>query len=113
MIALAPVYTWQGVKLSIHIDPEQNETGALTGLIPDISGKSVLEIGSGDGRLTWRYAASAARVVAIEPDAEKHAASLANRPREFKHVEFLHLDLDAFVQQHKERFDLVILSWSL
>jgi 16S rRNA A1518/A1519 N6-dimethyltransferase RsmA/KsgA/DIM1 with predicted DNA glycosylase/AP lyase activity len=110
---LALENTWQGVSMSIRIDPEQNETRALTRLIPDFAGKSVLEIGSGDGRLTWRYAARAKRVVAIEPDAEKHTASLVNRPNEFKHVEFLNLDLDSFVQQNKERFDQAILSWSL
>jgi 16S rRNA A1518/A1519 N6-dimethyltransferase RsmA/KsgA/DIM1 with predicted DNA glycosylase/AP lyase activity len=113
VIVLVSELPWQGVKMSIHIDPEQNEIRALTGLIPGMSGKSVLEIGSGDGRLTWRYAASAARVVAIEPDAGKYAASLVNRPREWEHVEFFNLGLDAFVQQNKERFDLSILSWSL
>ena len=73
----------------------------------------MLEIGSGDGRLTWRFAGKAARVVAIEPDAEKNEVALAERPGGFEHVEFLNLGLDEFVKQNKERFDLALLSWSL
>jgi len=99
--------------MAIRIDPEHKETHALKGLYPNLAGKSVLEIGSGDGRLTWRFAARAARVVAIEPDEGKHAAALASRPGGFEHVEFLNLGLDAYAPQSKERFDVVILSWSL
>ena len=33
----------------------------------DLGGAEVLEIGCGDGRLTWRYAERAAYVTAIEP----------------------------------------------
>lgn len=99
--------------MPICIDPEGNETDALFGLYPGLAGRSVLEIGSGDGRLTWRYARGAERVVAIEPDEGKHAAALANRPRGLEHVEFLNLGLEAYCQAQRERFDLAILSWSL
>jgi predicted RNA methylase len=99
--------------MTIRIDPEGNEIAALFDLYSDLGGKSVLEIGSGDGRLTWRYAAEAARVVAIEPDEDKHAAALANRPHGFTNVEFLDLGLEAYYKAYRERFDLAILSWSL
>jgi len=39
----------------IRTDPENNETRALFDLA-DFKSKRVLEIGCGDGRLTWRYA---------------------------------------------------------
>ena len=48
------------------IDPEGVETGVVHDLI-DFRGKHVLEIGAGDGRLTWRYAELAAAVRAVEP----------------------------------------------
>ena len=99
--------------MTIQIDPEQNETRALIDLCSDLTDKSVLEIGSGDGRLTWRYAAKAARVVAIEPDEGKHTSALTSRPRGFEQVELLNQGLDAFARQNKERFDLAVLSWSL
>ena len=95
------------------LDPEGNESNALFNLPVTWTGASVLEVGSGDGRLTWRYADKAARVVAIEPDKEKHLLALTNRPRGMEHVEFLSLGLDEFERRNKERFDLAILSWSL
>ena len=52
------------------MDPEENETAALARLLPDLSGRKVLEVGCGDGRLTCRYADRADAVVAIDPDAE-------------------------------------------
>ena len=99
--------------MPILLDPERNESNALFSLPIAWTGTSVLEIGSGDGRLTWRYADRVARVTALEPDAEKHKTALAERPRGFEHVEFINLGLDEFVEQNKEKCDLTLLSWSL
>ena len=99
--------------MPISIDPEGNETNALFSLPITWTGKSVLEIGSGDGRLTWRYAYKVAQVAAIEPNAEKHALALANQSHEFEHVRFVNLSFDTFAKTSKEKFDLAILSWSL
>lgn len=98
---------------AIRLDPEGNETKALFDLYPDWDGQSVLEIGSGDGRLTWLFAEKTTRVVALEPDETKHEAALANRPSGFEKVEFHNLGLNEFVQRNKEKFDLALLSWSL
>jgi cyclopropane fatty-acyl-phospholipid synthase-like methyltransferase len=100
-------------NMTLILDPEGNETSALFEIFSDWTGKSVLEIGSGDGRLTWRYADKVARVVGLEPDGDKYKAGLDNHPSGFEHVEFLNLGLDEFVQQNKEKFDLALLSWSL
>ena len=99
--------------MTILIDPGHNESDALFNLVPDWKDKSVLEIGSGDGRLTWRYTDRAGRVVAIEPDPKAHAAALADRPQRLGHVEFVNLGLDEFSRKNKEKFDLALLSWSL
>jgi predicted RNA methylase len=99
--------------MTILLDPEKNEPHALFSLPVAWTGSSVLEIGSGDGRLTWRFADRASRVVAIEPDQEVHQIALANRPRTMEHVEFLNLGLDEFARGNKERFDIALLSWSL
>jgi 16S rRNA A1518/A1519 N6-dimethyltransferase RsmA/KsgA/DIM1 with predicted DNA glycosylase/AP lyase activity len=99
--------------MSTFIDPEENESRALFDLPIAWADSSVLEIGSGDGRLTWRYAGRVARVITIEPETEKHMIALRDRPSGFEHVEFLNLGFDEFAKQNKERFDLAILSWSL
>ena len=94
-------------------DPEKNEIKALFDLYDDWAGKSVLEIGSGNGRLTWRYADKVARVLALEPSEETHALAVKDRPNGMKHVELLNLGFDEFARKNKERFDLALLSWSL
>ncbi len=99
--------------MPVILDPDHNETDALFDLLPDWVGKSVLEIGSGDGRLTWRFADRVSRVVAIEPDQDVHQIALSNRPGNMDHVEFLNLGLDEFSRGNKEKFDIALLSWSL
>ncbi|MBT3315919.1 MAG: class I SAM-dependent methyltransferase [Anaerolineae bacterium] len=99
--------------MSIIIDPEGSETQALFDLYTDWTGKSVLEIGSGDGRLTWRYASKVARILALEPSEEAHTLALKNRPEEMGHVELCNIGFDEFVRQNKQKFDLAVLAWSL
>lgn len=48
-------------------DPEGMETHSLHRLL-ELAGRRVLEIGCGDGRLTWRYAREAGWVVGIDPN---------------------------------------------
>jgi ubiquinone/menaquinone biosynthesis C-methylase UbiE len=93
-------------------DPEDTETQALHDYA-DFSGQRVLEIGCGDGRLTWRYANRVASVVAIDPDADDIATALKDCPANLRHKIVFHalrledLDIPA------EKFDLALLSWSL
>jgi ubiquinone/menaquinone biosynthesis C-methylase UbiE len=67
--------------MAIGIDPENNETRALFDLA-DFRGQHVLEIGCGDGRLTWRYAGRAAHVTAIDPNADRIVRARENMPHE-------------------------------
>lgn len=100
--------------MPIRKDPENNETRALFDLV-DFSGKHVLEIGCGEGRLTWRYADRAAHVTAIDPFAEGIALARAATPPELKQrVEFQQgRFLDFAAASPPSRFDVAILSWSL
>lgn len=52
--------------MTFAIDPEGVETAVIHELV-DFRDKDVLELGAGDGRLTWRYAELARSVLAIEP----------------------------------------------
>ena len=63
----------------IRIDPENNETLALFDMA-NFSGQRVLEIGCGNGRVTWRYADKAAHVTGIDPDVKQIALAREQLP---------------------------------
>src|SRR5678815_2499266 len=63
----------------IEIDPEGNEVRELFSAV-DFAGKTVLEIGCGDGRLTFKYARTPLRVVGIEPGASPLTSAQSNCP---------------------------------
>jgi 2-polyprenyl-3-methyl-5-hydroxy-6-metoxy-1,4-benzoquinol methylase len=100
--------------MSIRVDPENNESRALFDLV-EFSGQRVLEIGCGDGRLTWRYADSAAHVTAIDPFEASIARARENTPEELKsRVNFRHITFDDLAAESRSlTFDIAILSWSL
>jgi 2-polyprenyl-3-methyl-5-hydroxy-6-metoxy-1,4-benzoquinol methylase len=103
----------EGIPMAVRTDPEGNETDALFDLA-DLDGAEVLEIGSGDGRLTWRYADRAAHVTAIEPF-EHSIARAEERLRETSlPVEFRNVGLEDFADASDDDvFDVALLSWSL
>ncbi len=100
--------------MTIRVDPAGSETSALFGLV-DLGGKHVLEIGSGDGRLTWRFAGLAAHVTAVEPFAPSVARAKKNLPGELTdRVDFQQVGFDDFaLAAEPGAFDVVLLSWSL
>jgi SAM-dependent methyltransferase len=100
--------------MTIRVDPEENEIGSLLDFV-DLDGRRVLEIGSGDGRLTWRYATRAATVTAVEPFAPSVGRATENLPQEL--VGRVVLRQGAFEEFAADAaasaFDVAILSWSL
>lgn len=104
--------------MTIRVDPENNEPNALFALA-DFNGRRVLEIGCGDGRLTWRYADRAAHVTAIDPFEGSIGRAKEKTPQELKNrVNFRHITFDDFAAESRElrassAFDIAILSWSL
>ena len=98
--------------MPIQLDPEDSETTALLDFA-DFTNKRVLEIGCGDGRLTWRYADHAAHVMAIDPEADRIADAIKDIPEHLKgRVEFQISSLEQF-QVPPSLFDVVFMSWSL
>jgi 2-polyprenyl-3-methyl-5-hydroxy-6-metoxy-1,4-benzoquinol methylase len=112
--ARTPASTGRVVPMTVRTDPEGDETRALLDLV-DLRGAEVLEIGSGDGRLTWRYADRAARVTAIEPFEDSIARARERLPDPLQErVEFRHVALEDFVARSEaDVFDVALLSWSL
>ncbi len=105
--------------MPIALDPENEEIKALIEIAGEMSGKSILEVGCGDGRLTRKYADQADRVIAIDPNDEKIARANQSLPEDQRaKLTFLPLDLEDFAAQIPESgpdrgFDLILFSWSL
>ena len=93
-------------------DPEQNEPKHLNELV-DFAEKRVLEIGAGEGRLTWRYASASSLTVGIDPDKNALRVASIDRPSNLTdkvHFANAHAEYTPF---SKETFDIAILAWSL
>ena len=95
-----------------RIDPEGVETRALKELAP-VEGLRILELGCGDGRITFRYASDAASVLAVDPDEERiEKARAALRPEVASKITFVVAGA-AEVDAPRESFDLALFSSSL
>ena len=98
--------------MSSPIDPEGTEITIIHELV-DFAGADVLEVGSGDGRLTWRYAEEAATVLAIDMNGEKIArAREATPPSLRSKTSFMVADIGQ-VELASDAYDVAILSHSL
>lgn len=84
----------------------------MHGLV-DFKGKDVLEIGCGNGRLTWRYADGVATVLALDPQepaiklAQEHTPEALRSRVTFQVADITTIDLS------EDAFDIALLSWSL
>jgi ubiquinone/menaquinone biosynthesis C-methylase UbiE len=95
-----------------RIDPEGVETRALKELAP-VAGIRVLELGCGDGRVTFTYATDAASVLAVDPDEERiEKGRAALKPELASKITFIVAGA-AEVDAPRETFDLALFSSSL
>jgi ubiquinone/menaquinone biosynthesis C-methylase UbiE len=93
------------------IDPEA-EMVALRAL-GGLDGARVLEIGCGDGRLTFRYAPAARSVLAIDPHAEAIARARDMLPVESAGRVRFEIGSALELDQPPASFDVALLSHSL
>ncbi len=100
--------------MAVSVDPENNEARALFDMV-NLDGQYVLEIGCGDGRLTWRYADRAAHITAIDPVAKQITLAREHLPGQLQdRIEFHSSAFEDFAAASAPSiFDIVILSWSL
>jgi ubiquinone/menaquinone biosynthesis C-methylase UbiE len=98
--------------MSSPIDPEGTEVAVIHELV-DFSGTDVLEVGCGDGRLTWRYVDAAAAVLAMDMNGEKIQRAIAATPASLvSKTSFVVADI-ADVELSPDAFDVAILAHSL
>ena len=78
----------------------------------DFADARVLEVGCGDGRLTWLYAPRAESVLGLDPDEEQIALAQSNTPPELAaRVRFEAAEVEDLSKT--ATFDVAFLSWSL
>ena len=94
------------------LDPEGAHLAALRRL-GDFRGRSVLEMGCGDGRLTLGIAGDAAKVVAFDPDAEAVARARGFLPADLADRVAYRVASGKDLEVEPGSFDLVLFSWSL
>jgi len=97
--------------MPVDKDPEKHETAHLLHF-GDFQGKRVLEVGSGDGRLTWRYAARALRVVGVDVDRDALRIAQIERPSDLANRAVFVEATSVRLPFHKESFDMAVLAWS-
>ena len=98
--------------MTVQKDPEGVEQRHLGGLV-QFAGKRVLEIGCGDGRLTWKYARLARQVVGIDLDADGLRFASIERPSDLeKSVAFVRASSTG-LPLPRATFDIALLAWSL
>jgi predicted RNA methylase len=94
------------------LDPEGAHLAALRRL-GDFAGKTVLELGCGDGRLTVGVAPDATSVLAFDPDAEAVQRARRSLPAELRERVEYRVASGTEVEVEPGSFDLALFSWSL
>ena len=98
--------------MSLQRDPEGFEKKILHKFV-DLSNKRILEVGCGEGRLTWKYAGASSLTVGFDPDQDAVRIARAESPSAMRdHVHFTQARAN-HIPFSKETFDIAILSWSL
>ena len=98
--------------MSRVVDSEGAQLAAILRAV-DFQGRRVLEVGCGEGRLTWGIAPIAASVFAFEPDADRLAAARNACPAELREKVRFEVANAEEIEVDSQSVDLVFFSWSL
>jgi len=99
--------------MNLQRDPEGFERKTLHKFV-DVNDKLVLEVGCGEGRLTWQYAAASKLTVGfdIDHDALRVARADTQEKPYAAHTHFAEAGASN-IPFANESFDIAILAWSL
>ena len=98
--------------MTLQKDPEGNESKYLHRLT-DFTRKRVLEVGCGEGRMTWQYAKGTQTTIGIDPDSDSLRIANVDKPTDLHSKVHFSCAASEFLPFSKETFDIAILAWSL
>ncbi|MCI0554509.1 MAG: class I SAM-dependent methyltransferase [Anaerolineae bacterium] len=97
--------------MSLQTDPEGSERKYLH-KFADFAGRRVLEIGCGEGRLTWQYAKVTDLTIAIDLDANALRVASIDRPSDLNNKVLFSQAESEYLPFRKETFDMAVMAWS-
>ena len=98
--------------MTLQRDPERNESKYLH-KFADFRNRRVLEIGCGEGRMTWQYAKSTQTTIGIDPDPDALRIANVDRPSDLEDKALFACAASEYLPFSKETFDMAVLAWSL
>ena len=98
--------------MALQKDPEHKEAKYLHRFV-DFTGQRVLEVGCGEGRMTWQYAKATHTTMGIDPDSNALRIAKIDRPRDLEHKVLFSCAAAEYLPFSKETFDIAVLAWSL
>jgi ubiquinone/menaquinone biosynthesis C-methylase UbiE len=97
--------------MTVQKDTERNESKYLH-KFADFRDKRVLEIGCGEGRLTWQYTKTTRSTIGIDLDRDSLRVANFERPSDLEDkVHFSQAESER-LPFSRETFDLALFAWS-
>ena len=97
--------------MTLQTDIERNETNYLH-KFADFDGKRVLEIGCGEGRLTWQYVKDTRFTIGIDADRDALRVATIDRSSDLESTAAFACSESERLPFPKETFDFALLAWS-
>lgn len=98
--------------MTLQKDADRTEIKFLRKFV-DLKDKRVLEVGCGEGRLTWQYADEPRSVTAIDLDHDALRVARVDRPPDLDRIVHLTCADSLYLPFAREKFDIAVLAWSL
>ena len=98
--------------MPLLIDPDGVELSTIRGLV-ELRGLRVLDVGCGEGRLSFACAREGADVLGFDPDEEVVGAARAETPEALARRIRFEVAHAREIELPKGDFDLALFSWSL